>query len=125
MRNPLIFAALFLVLAVVGSMFGPHDAGALSYRRGVAVYYNDFKDATTIYFRQATSETVYDNSENWMVRNPNAAGGDNIVILTGSSTMTGITIPPQSTFSASSYQNHVKVYCANSSPVEIWYEAER
>lgn len=125
-RNTQLLTLVVLVLAAVTlTMSATQPSSALSYRQGVALYYNEMSGATTIYFRQTTAETEYANSENWMVRNPNAGGGASIVLLTGSSTTTGITIPPQATFSGTSYQNNVKLYCSSSTAVEIWYEAER
>lgn len=116
-------ATLAVIAALVAMNAFTNDAFAqVNARRQVAAYYNEMSGATTIYFRQTTSETTYQGSSNWMVRNPSTTVS--LVLLTGSSTTTGLTIPPGATLSGNSYQNNVKLYSASSTPVELYYEAE-
>jgi hypothetical protein len=123
----IVFSAIaFIVLASILTIAaGPDPTVAADFgMRGYAIYYNDFLGATTIYFRQTTAETTYRGSNSWMIRNPNAAGSTNIILLTGSSTTTGITIPPLATFSGKDYRNSVKLYAAASTAVELYVESD-
>lgn len=122
-----VFSALaLLIVAVLGMWVSPAPtAHAADFGlRGRAIYINDMKDATTIYFRQTTAETAYKGSNSWMIRNPNAAGGTNIILLTGASTTTGLTIPPLATFSGKDYRNSVKLYASASTAVELYVESD-
>lgn len=129
-----VFSAIaLLVLAVIGMASNPSvpSAHAADHgMRGRAIYINDMKDLTTIYFRQTTAETAYKGSNSWMIRNPNAAGSTNIVLVTMSDAdiatygNVGLTIPPLATFSGKDYRNSVRLYAAASTAVELYVESD-
>jgi hypothetical protein len=128
-----VFSAIaLLVIAAVGMAVlpAPHADAADFGMRGYAIYYNEMKDLTTIYFRQTTAETAYKGSNNWMIRNPNAAGGTSIVLVTQSAAdiatygNVGLTIPPLATFSGKDYRNSVKLYASASTAVELYIESD-
>lgn len=125
----LILASVALAVFAAVAGVAPGARAADYGLRGYAVYYNDMKDLTTVYFRQNTSETTYIGSNSWMLRNPNASGGTSIVLVTddadGISTYgnVGVTIPPQGTLSGNDYRNSVKLYASASTAVELYFES--
>lgn len=126
-----VFSAIaLLVLAVIGMAVTPTADAADFGMRGRAIYINDMKDLTTVYFRQTTAETIYKGSNSWMIRNPNAAGGTSIVLVTMSDAdiatygNVGLTIPPLATFSGKDYRNSVRLYAAASTAVELYVESD-
>ena len=99
--------------------------------RAYVLYYNDMKGVTQIPFVEYTSETSFHLAGYAKIRNPNATGGTDIILLPKdynpsytSGVGKGWTIPPQGEHEITAYLDHVYLYAAASTAVELYFETK-